>query len=73
MTRAYTVAEIDELREVVKDKWLWGRYSGRKYNCDNFAMSRPYYESELTVYVEEQTRTWMMAGKTAKDLKDSEA
>lgn len=66
--RAYTVAEIDQLREVVENKWLWGTYrriSGAGY-------SRSYSGNEKTTAVEQLVRTHMLAGHTADDLLASE-
>ena len=64
MSRAYTVKEIAELREVVSDKLVFGSYRGVGVGS--------YSEPEHTTKVEEIVRTHMMAGHTANDLRDSE-
>ncbi len=68
--RAYTVSEIDALREVVQNKWLFGSYSPSQENVYSF--SRSYSEGDKVKCVEELVRTWMLAGKTAEDLYASE-
>jgi hypothetical protein len=65
--RAYTVGEMDALREAIEHKWLFGSY-GRMGNCS----SRPYSEPEKTQCVEALVRTHMLAGHTADDLYASE-
>lgn len=67
--RAYTVAEIDDLRQACERKWLYGCYrlptgAGRGSRC--------YLEQERAVAVEEMVRTHMVAGHTAEDLYASE-
>lgn len=69
MERAYTVAEIDALRNAAGNKWLWGSYRGpRGDGC-----SRSYQEAERVRCVEDMVRTHMIAGHTAADLYASEA
>lgn len=68
MTRSYSVHEINELRRVVENKYLYGTY-GLKLGC---GMSRTYKEDEKTACVEEMVRTHMLAGHTAEDLIASE-
>ncbi|WP_202306617.1 hypothetical protein [Mesorhizobium sp. L-8-10] len=68
--RAYTVKEIDELREVVQNAWLYGSYHGA---TPQRPFSRAYNEAEKTRCVEEMVRTHMLAGHTAEDLLASEA
>lgn len=63
MERAYTVSEIDALRQAVENKWLYGSYS-----LSGGGSSRSYYEAEKTRCVEELVRTHMLAGHTAEDL-----
>lgn len=65
--RAYTVREIDALRQACEHKYIWGTYGyveGR--------YPRGYRESEMRVAVEEMVRTHMLAGHTADDLYASE-
>lgn len=68
MERKYSVHEIDDLRQVVENKYLFGVYRGPSGSCS----SRCYREPEKTTVVEEQVRTWMLAGVTAEDLRNSE-
>lgn len=65
--RAYTVDEIDQLRIVVENKWLFG-----SYKLDGVSFSRSYKEEERAAAVEQMVRTHMFAGHTAQDLLDSE-
>ncbi len=66
--RAYTVNEVDALRRAVENKWLFGSYGQQMGNCQ----SRSYHETDKTQCVEHIVRTWMVAGKTAQDLYESE-
>ncbi|WP_332763889.1 hypothetical protein [Phenylobacterium sp.] len=71
MKRAYTVTEINRLRQVVEHKWLWGSY---KHPQDGgTCQSRCYQETEKAGAVEEMVRTHMLAGHTAENLYASEA
>lgn len=81
--RAYTINEIDALRRVVADKYLWGRYSGFKppvvihhpdgsWSQTSTGHSRSYDPRELDNHVEQRVRTIMQAGLVARDLLDSE-
>ncbi len=65
----YTVHEIDALRRAVGNKYLYGTY--RLALGTN--TSRTYNEDEKMRAVEEQVRTFMLAGLTADDLLASEA
>lgn len=67
--RAYTVRELDALREAVENKWLYGRYRLGGYA----SQSRPYMEAEKVACVEQMVRTHMLAGHTAEDLYASES
>jgi hypothetical protein len=67
--RAYTVAELDALREAVERKWLFGIYS---HSISGISCSRCYNEVEKTQCVEAIVRTHMIAGQTAEDLYASE-
>jgi hypothetical protein len=69
MDRAYTVSEIDALRDAVENKWLWGSYSGPSRDAD---FSRAYKPEEKQKAVEEMVRTHMIAGHSAEDLLASE-
>lgn len=64
--RAYTVPEIDALRQVCERKYLWGSYD----LAPNGRCSRSYMEQDMVVAVEQMVRTFMLAGKTAQDLVD---
>lgn len=65
--RAYTVSEIEALRQAVDTKWLFGSYSPK-----GMSMSRSYMADEKTYAVEQIMRTHMLAGHTAQDLYASE-
>lgn len=67
--RAYTVRELDSLRKVVENKWLFGAYVPQPGRGGSF---RSYYENEKVKAVEEMVRTHMLAGHTAEDLIQSE-
>lgn len=67
--RAYTVAEIDALRQAHRDKYLFGTF--RPVGAGG-RTSRIYREQEVAVLVEQQVRTSMLAGHTAEDLRQSE-
>ncbi len=79
--RAYTVAEIDRMREAVEYQWLWGRRMSEpeperiSVVSDDGAVSfstggasRSYNEAEKTQCVEEMLRTYMLAGIEPEDL-----
>lgn len=66
--KAYTVTEINHLRQACENRYLWGSYSPRMGG----GMSRSYREDEKVKCVEEAVRTHMMAGHTAEDLYASE-
>lgn len=66
--RKYSVGELDDLRRVVENKWLFGCYN----HCQQTRISRPYYADERTNAVEDMVRTHMSAGHTAEDLIASE-
>ena len=62
---AYTVQEIDALRRVCGDRFVYGTFrpkdtAGR--------MSMPYIANEKVIAVEEMVRTYMAAGVTAEDI-----
>jgi len=69
--RAYTVQELDALRDLVKMKYLFGTYRPLHGGLTS-ARSRSYQESDLIKAVEEQVRTHMLAGHVAADLLSSE-
>jgi len=67
--QSYTVAEIDALRRACENRYLWGSYRGAGHDS---GMSRQYREDEKAKCVEELVRTFMLAGKTANELYESE-
>jgi len=69
--RRYTVAEIDELHEVLRTKYLFGRYHHDPLK-DEIVWSRTYNETDMLRSVGVALRTHMIAGHTAQDLIDSE-
>lgn len=64
--RSYTVSELDALRDVMENKYLYGSYGGPPRVHGGF-MSRSYREDEKVKAVEEMVRTAMIAGHTAED------
>ena len=68
ISRRYTVAEIEALRDCFENKYLWGSYT----LPEGVASSNAYRESDKITTVEEWVRTHMMAGHTAEDLINSE-
>ena len=64
--RAYTVKEIDALRKVVDNVYLFGSNYYKK-NRNSF-QSVNYVKHEKAKIVEERVRTYMLAGITAEDL-----
>lgn len=73
--RAYTIKELDALRNAVRNKELWGSYGGPDpvpVGQVANGCSRSFKPDELTRVVEEQVRTYMLAGHTAQDLLASE-
>lgn len=68
MMRSYTVKELDALRYIVENKYLYGHYDPGK----NRSWSRSYDDVSKTKAVEEMVRTHMQAGHTADDLIKSE-
>lgn len=69
--RAYTVAEIDALRDACQNKWTWGVYSLSDLPMKGGMCGRGWRGSERDVAVEAMVRTHMLAGHTAADLKKS--
>jgi len=65
MKKKYSVAEIDALRHVCENIYLWGTPNPSQ---DRTSMSRSYQEADKAVEVEEMCRTYMLAGITAEDL-----
>lgn len=59
--RTYTIKEIDALRSIVEDKHLWGSYSGPTKSMTSFVQLDHGR-------VEDEVRTLMTAGLTAKDV-----
>ena len=64
--RAYTVSEIDALRQVVTTRYMCGSTYFSKFRSS--FTSRAYKESDMYRAVEEQIRTYMTAGITANDI-----
>ena len=64
--RAYTVREIDELRNACDTLWMWGP-EGFKFR-EGMRVGRSYKLDEKTKCVEEMVRTYMTAGVTADDM-----
>ena len=66
MERAYTIKEIEDLRDLCSDKWLYGSFFPFRDGCSRF--SRSYKPEERDKGVEELVRTYMLAGITAEDI-----
>jgi len=64
MSRAYTVAEIDALRQLCESKYLFGTFFPKSIGF----CSRSFRESDKILAVEEMVRTYMLAGITANDI-----
>jgi len=69
--RAYTVEELDDLRRLMENKFLYGFYTCNPRGMTTF--SRCYHENEKVHAVEEMVRTAMVAGHTADDYRKSES
>ena len=65
MKKAYTVAEIDALRRACENRYLWGNANGPRGGSVG---SRSYHETDKSKVVEDQVRTYMLAGITGSDL-----
>ena len=65
MSRAYTVQEIDDLRRVMEQRYLFGTTAP----ADGLRNSRTYRETDMIKAVEEMVRTSMLAGITASDVR----
>lgn len=65
--RAYTVSELDDLRRVLRNKWLYGSYLP-DWEPGVSMMSRSYMPGEQDAAVEQMARTHMLAGHTSDDL-----
>lgn len=66
LEKAYTVKEVDELRQACWLRWHFGttNLSGRS----NASFGRSYGFGEETKGVDEFVRTYMTAGLTAEDI-----
>lgn len=72
--RAYTVTELDALRQVVEHKWLFGRYTPYATRPGEITLGGRWWKAEEKILsVEAMVRTHMLAGHTAEDLLASEA
>jgi hypothetical protein len=63
--RPYTVSEIDDLRMVCEDRYLYGTTNLHR----SMTLSRQYQEQDKNAAVEEMVRTYMTAGLTADDIR----
>lgn len=64
--RKYSVADIEDLRDVVRAKIIFGNYNG------SWQPSRGYREAEVAMQVEAMVRTHMLAGHYAAQLRASD-
>lgn len=69
MAKKYSAAEIDAMRRLLENKYLFGAYSPR-WGPGGSYRSRSYMEADKIAFVENGVRTHMMAGHRAKDLVD---
>ena len=67
--KKYSVAEIDDLRNVCENIYVWGT----PVLSSQGGMSRSFQESDKIIAVEEMCRTYMTAGITANDLRGRKA
>jgi hypothetical protein len=67
-SRTYTVHELEDLRRVMENKYLFGTYGLTRHG----GMSRSYMEADKVKAVEEMVRTAILAGHTAEDYRLSE-
>lgn len=65
--RAYTTREIDELRTLCENKYLYGAFRPN-FSGHGQIFSRSYKEADKVTAVEEMVRTYIAAGLTAKDI-----
>lgn len=85
MERAYTLKEIDDLRKVVREHYLWQWYHGPVFptfeatdtlsygRSGSSRMSRVFNEKDIEKAVEERVRTFMVAGMTADKILEEES
>lgn len=64
----YTVDELNEMRRLLGNKYLFGFYSNEA--CSVVMSSRSYTESEKAVWVEKELKSLMMKGYKNTDLVD---
>lgn len=62
--RAYTVDEIDDLRNLCETKWLFGEFFPPPPRS-----SAGYQQQDKDFGVEQLVRTYMLAGLTADDIR----
>ena len=71
--RAYTVAQINQLRDVCREKVIWGSYGGPDLEPgETTVMSRGFAPGDVERDTTELVRMHMLAGHTAADLLASE-
>lgn len=69
--RKYSVAEIDALRQVWRNRLIWGVYDHNRIdNKSQFGFQ--YKPVDLEHMIEDKVRTSMLAGHTAEDFITSE-
>jgi hypothetical protein len=68
----YSVREIDDLRRVCEERYLWGSTYTPPFEpgeTSRVRHGRSYKESDKNAAVEEMVRTFMLAGVTAADIR----
>lgn len=70
--RAYTLSEVEALRDACRNKARWCRYTGHEFSHIRRLGGAGLTRLEEIVTVEEMVRTFMLAGTTAEELYESE-
>ena len=73
MERKYSVAEIDALRKVVEQKWLWGRYSGPPRFPRNVTPQTPYTDKFGNSYGSPIEVPWGVSSRVYKETEKTAA
>lgn len=66
--RAYTVDEIDQMRRAVEFRWLYGMKPSERPDGVDCLSSFSHQASDRIKAVDEQLRTYMLAGIAPEDL-----
>lgn len=66
--RSYSLSEIDEMRHKISNKYLYGAF--QPVFSERGTSSYSYTEAEKATCVEQELRTYMLAGLGPDDLVD---